>query len=622
MLRTRLFLYLTPFAVILLGIGVYAIVLFARLASSVDDSVTNTYQGFTAASAMSLALAGMDREVSWVIAGPRSGDKGNPAESPKRSIDQNAFSEHRKQFEASLALLLKASTLPGEMDLTRQVATNYQAFLKAVDTIGSTNSSSTNSPGNPRNVYEQAVVPSGQMMNLLLEKIHDLNHRAMLETSQNIRAITREVTRLMIIGTVFALLFSAYAGYRLSRSILQPIQLLTQATRELGEGRLGQLVPVASRDEVGELALAFNKMAAQLQEYRQSTSEKIVRVHRTMETTLASFPDPIFVLSKEGSIELKNPAADDLVSSLQLKGQLPDRLQAIARKTLESGENFLPNSFKEVISFRIRAEDKFFLPRVLAMRSKENALFGVAVVLYDVTRFRLLDAAKTDLVATVSHELKSPLTSVRMVLHILLEKTVGALTAKQDELLKAARNDTERLLRILNDLLDLARLDEGHAGLRKEPVAPSELLAGVLQEMTDKFTAKNLNVNFIVEPDLPAVMVDRQRINHVFTNLMSNAIKHSPVDGEILLRAKPSENNEVEFSITDQGPGIPEEYHSRIFERFFRVPGQAKSGAGLGLSIAREITVAHGGHIGVKLEPPGEGCTFYVVLRNDLPSAL
>ena len=195
----------------------------------------------------------------------------------------------------NLDLLLKASTLPGEMDLTRQVATNYQAFLKAVDTIGS-----TNSPENQRQVYEQEVVPSGQMMNLLLEKIHDLNHQAMLETSQNIRTITRDVTRLMIIGTVIALLFSAYAGYQLSRSILQPIQLLTQATRELGEGRLGQLVPVATRDEVGELALAFNKMAAQLQEYRQSTSEKIVRVHRTMETTLASFPDPIFVLNKEG----------------------------------------------------------------------------------------------------------------------------------------------------------------------------------------------------------------------------------------------------------------------------------------------------------------------------------
>jgi signal transduction histidine kinase len=612
MLRTRLFLYLTPFAVILLGIGIYAIVLFARLASSVDASVTDNYQSFTAASAMSLALAEMDREVSRVAAGPRPGDKNNPVETPKRSIDQNAFSERRKQFDANLALLFKASTLPGEMDLTRQVATNYQAFLKAVDAIGS-----TNSPESQRQAYEQEVVPSGQMLNLLLEKIHDLNHQTMMETSQNIRTITREVAYLMIIGTVVALLFSAYAGYRLSRSILLPVQLLTQATRELGEGRLGQLVPVATRDEVGQLALAFNKMAAQIQEYRQGTLEKIVRIHRTVETTLATFPDPIFLLNKEGAIELKNPAADGLVSSLQLKGQLPDRLQAIARNTLASGENFLPNSFKEVISYRIGSEDRFFLPRVLAMRSKDNTLFGAAVVLYDVTRFRLLDSAKTDLVATVSHELKSPLTGVQMGLYILLKKTVGALTPKQDELLQAARNETERLLRILNDLLDFARLSEGNAGLRKEPVAPSELLAGVLQEMADKFTAKGLNVNFIVEPDLPAVLVDRQRINHVFTNLISNAIKHSPVDGEILLRAKPAENNDVEFSITDQGPGIPEEYHSRIFERFFRVPGQSKSGAGLGLSIAREITMAHGGHIGVKLEPPGEGCTFYVVLGTD-----
>jgi signal transduction histidine kinase len=337
-----------------------------------------------------------------------------------------------------------------------------------------------------------------------------------------------------------------------------------------------------------------------------------------METTLASFPDPVFVLNKEGTIELKNPAADGLASSLQLKGQLPDRLQAIARKTLDRGENFLPTSFKEAISYRIGGEDKFFLPRVLAMRSKEDALFGAAVVLYDVTRFRILDAASTDLVAMAGNELKGPLTNVRMVLHILLEKTVGALTPKQDELLKAARNNTDRLLRILNDLLDFARVDEVNTGLRKEPVAPSELLAGALQEMANKFTAKNLNVNFIVEPDLPPVLVDRQCINHVFTNLISNAIEHSPDNGEIILRAKPAENQDVEFSITDQGPGIPEEYHSRIFQRFFRVPGQTESGAGVGLSIAREITVAHGGHIGVQLVPTGGGCTFYVVLGSNV----
>jgi len=610
MLRARLFLYLLPFVVILLAGGAYAIVLFARLANSVDASVTNSYQSFTAASAMSLALAGMDREVSWVAAGAQAGEKNNLLVYPKRNVDKNAFAQHQKRFEENLDLLLKASTLPGEMALSRQVATNYQAFLKAANSI-----SSLDLPENQRQVYERNVVPNGQMINSLLEKIHDLNHQAILATSQNIRGFNREVTGFMIAGTVIALFFSAYAGYQLSRSILRPIQLLTRATRELGEGNLDQPVPVNTQDELGELAVAFNKMAAQLQEYRQSTTEKIVRLHRTMETTLASFPDPIFVLDQEGRIELKNPAADGLLSGLQLTGQLPERLQAIARNALASGENFLPNSFEDAMTYRLGGEDKFFLPRILAMRGKDEALFGVAVVLYDVTRFRLVDAAKTDLVATVSHELKSPLTSVRMALHILLEKTVGALTPKQDELLTAARNDTERLLRILNDLLDLARLEEGNAALRLEPVAPADLLAVVMKEMVDKVTVKNLNVNCVVDPDLPAVPVDRQRINHVFSNLVSNAIKHSPVNGEITLTAGPAENQGVEFSVTDQGSGIPEEYHTRIFERFFRVPGQAKTGAGLGLSIAREITLSHGGRIGVR-SPPGQGATFYVILKG------
>ncbi len=611
MLRTRLFLYLTPCVVILLAIGAYTIVLCARLANVVDASVTNSYQTFTAASAMSLALSGMDREVSWVVQGSRVGDKNNPVEYPKRFIDKNAFSQNQKSFDENLALLLQAGTLPGEMALTRQVATNYQAFLKAVDTI-----SSLDSPGNQRQVYEKEVVLSGQRLNLLLGEIHDLNHKAMMGTSQHIRIITQEVTHLMIFGVVLTLLFSAYAGYQLGRSILEPIQLLTPATRELSEGRLDKPVPVTTQDELGGLVQAFNKMAAQLQEFRQSTTEKIVRLHRTMEATLASFPDPIFVLNKEGRIESKNPAAESLASGLHLESQLPDKLQAIARDTLASGENFLPDSFNEVITYKINDVDKYFLPRMLAMRNKEDALFGVAVVLYDVTRFRLLDATKTDLVETVSREIKNPLTSVRMALQLLLEKTFGTLTQKQDELLQAARNDTEQLLRTLNDLLELARLEEGSDSLRKEPVAPGELLTGAMKEMADKFSARGLNVNFMVDPDLPAVPVDRQRINYVFTSLLSNAIKHSPANGEIILGARLIKNNAVEFNVTDHGPGIPEEYHTRIFDRFFRVPGQPQSGVGLGLSIAREIVVSHGGQIGVK-SASGQGCSIFVVLKSN-----
>lgn len=603
LLRNRLFLYLTPLVVILLGLGVYIIVLLAHLASRVEASMANEYQGLTATATMNLALVRMDREVSWLAA--------KPAPTLKHSFDPSAFLEYQTNFDANLALLLKASTLPGEMVMTWQVATNYQTFLKAVYKIGSLNSLE-----GQRQVYEQEVAPSEQATHLQLEEIHDLNHQALLETSRNIRTINWEVAALTIISTIIALLISAYAGYQFNNSILQPVQLLTQATRELGEGKLSQLVPVARRDEVGELALAFNKMAAQLQGYRQNASEQIVRIHRTMETTLASFPDPIFVLNKEGAIELKNPAADDLVSKLRLNNQLPEGLPAIAKNALASGNNFLPESFKELISYRLGGTDKYFLPRALVLRSKENALFGVAVALYDVTRFRLVDAAKTDLVTMIGRELKGPLAGLRTVLQLLLGKNAGALTPKQEDLLKSARNDTDRLLQLLTDQLDLARLDDVNAGLRKEPVAPSALLAGALQEMAGKFSAKGLNVNCIVEPDLPPVWVDRQRIHHVFTSLISNAIKHSPVSGEIILRAKPAENKDVEFSVTDQGHGIPEEYHNRIFQRFFRVPGQTEAGAGLELFIAKEITVAHGGQIGVKSEP---ACTFYVILRNEAP---
>jgi signal transduction histidine kinase len=597
MLRTRLFINLLPFVVMVLAIGLYAIALFSKLGRSVDTSVTGNYRSIIAAQAMGLELAALEKE-AWFYAGtPRAGAQ--------------PFVEHQKRFEDNLALQARSSSTPQETALTQTLSSHYQELKRAMGKL-----LPTTPPSTQRSIYEQAIVPQVLAINKLLEQIRDLNQMSLLATSQNIENITRRVTRLMIAGIVIALIISAYACYQLSRAILKPIQALTRATRELSEGNLGQPVPVTSRDELGELAVAFNKMAARLQEYRLSTTEKIVSLHRIMETTLASFPDPIFVLNKQGEIELKNPAAQELQSALQLDGALPPRLQALARRTVEKGEDFLPNSFKEVSWHRLGQTDKFFLPRILAMHDKQGAFSGVAVVLYDVTRFRLLDSAKTNLVATVSHELKTPLTGLRMGLHILLEKTVGELNPKQEELLQASRDDTERLLKILNDLLDLTRLDEGYTDLRMEKISPGELLEGVGREMEDQAAMKGLKINRTVEPNLPSVSVDRQRITHVFTNLIGNAIKHSPERSEISLRARAYNGEDVAFSVADQGPGIPEEYQSRIFDRFFRVPGQTKTGAGLGLSIAREITVAHGGRIGVT-SAPGRGSTFYVVLKGE-----
>jgi signal transduction histidine kinase len=151
--------------------------------------------------------------------------------------------------------------------------------------------------------------------------------------------------------------------------------------------------------------------------------------------------------------------------------------------------------------------------------------------------------------------------------------------------------------------------------LRKENVAPVELLQTTAREVAEAAATHGLKLTCETAPELPAVSVDRQRIQHVFSNLVNNAIKHSPAGGQIVLRAASLNGNGVQFSISDQGPGVPEEFQTRIFDRFFRIPGQTKTGAGLGLSIAREITVAHGGRIGVK-SSPGQGTSFFVVLKS------
>jgi len=595
MLRTRLLLNLLPFVVMLLATGVYAMILFSRLTRSLDTAIAENYRGVVATRRMLSALTEMDRGV-WASATTTEGGDlklGDPL----------------KHFETDLSLQLGNTSLPGERELNQQLAASFQAFTNALVGLGS-----LHDPASRHRLYEGELVPNLLKMKVFLDKILDLNEQAILATSQKTRAITRDVRRMMVIGMVIALVISAYGSYQLSQLVLRPIQMVTTATHQLGEGDLDQTVPVLSRDELGQLALAFNRLATQLREYRQSTTAEIVRLDRIMETTLASFPDPVFVLNKAASIELSNPAAVELTSGLGLNGRLPARLDALARKTLASGQHFLPHSFSEILSYRVNGMEKFFLPRVLTMRDKQEALYGVAVVLYDVTRFRLLDAAKTDLVATVSHELKSPLTSVRMALHILLEQTVGALPPKQEELVQTASNDTERLLRILNDLLDLAKLEGGNAELHRENIMPEELVQTMVAEAMDNVTVKGLRLGSAVNPDLPPVSVDRQRISHVFSNLISNAIKHSPPGGQIVVRAERAEDTGVLFSVIDEGPGVPEEYQTRIFDRFFRVPGQRKQGAGLGLSIAREITLAHGGRIGVR-SSPGHGATFYIVLE-------
>jgi signal transduction histidine kinase len=466
-----------------------------------------------------------------------------------------------------------------------------------------------------RTLYDNQVVPRTLALNRQLERIREATRENIFATGKTIQNSTRTITSLLILGLTVAVLISFYASFKLGKAILKPIQTLTHAARGIGEGKLDLTVPVLSQDELGELATTFNRMAAQLSEYRQGINEQIVRLHHTMEAALASFSDPVFILDTSGRIELKNRAAQELSAQLALDAALPPKLADAATGVIRGQRDFVPDSFNEVLALRVNEREKSFLPRIHLMRDPGGKPVGAAVVLHDVTRFRLLDDAKTNLVATVSHELKTPLTSVRMVLHMLLEKSLGPLTGRQNELIQTARRDSERLLRILDALLDIARLETGAASLTRQPVTPADLVKAIAEEARRNAVPQGFKITTDVQGGLPAVAVDRQQIGHVFHNFISNAIKHSPPGASIAINAVADDDNTgVQFTVRDEGTGIAEEFQGRIFDRFYRVPGQAKAGVGLGLSIAREIVVAHGGRVGVRSQL-GQGSEFYFVLE-------
>ena len=254
-----------------------------------------------------------------------------------------------------------------------------------------------------------------------------------------------------------------------------------------------------------------------------------------------------------------------------------------------------------------------FLPRILPIRDNQGDTVGAAILLEDVTRFRLLDEVKNNLVATVSHELKNPLTSIRLALHLLLEETLGPLSPKQLELLVDARDNAERLLVMINNLLDLARLEQGRSQLHMRPERPAALLRAAAESFQSRAADQRIELLVDAADDLPPVAADAEQFQHALQNLLDNALVHTLPGGRITVAAR-RHDGIIAISVADTGSGIPAQWLPFVFERYFRVPGEAsRGGSGLGLAIVREIVIAHGGEITCE-SWPGKETTFRMTL--------
>jgi NtrC-family two-component system sensor histidine kinase KinB len=595
-MKKRIFLGLIPILIVFVAIGIYAVWLFAELGGRIDVILRENYQSVLAGQQMKEALERMDSGLSFALAAEQ--------ERGKKMFDENV-----PLFKKGLDLELNNITLPGEGEIARKIRDDEEKYLTLAADFWQTPDLAAK-----RSKYFPDLLPLFTQIKNNAQAVIQMNQENMVQSDHNAQELSRSSTRTMIVLLAVGIAAAIIFGFGLLRAILNPIRTLTSVSRELGEGNLDQIVPVSSKDELGELADAFNKLAGRLRAYRQITTDQILQARQMTEITFSAFPDPIVALSLDGKVTFSNPAAEKLLQSLDAEYGLPVAVQEEVSEVLKGGPDFLPTTFDRAVPVRIGDQEAFLLARIIGMKDEQGHLFGAAVVLQDVTRFRLLDEVKTNLVSTVSHELKTPLTSVRMGLYLLLEEKIGSLNPKQTELLLAARDDADRLLRMINDLLDLARLESGQVGQRFETISPKALIENIVSDLQPLVEASDSRLETQVEKNIPNVSVDVRRIGHVFSNFVSNAARHSKPGEPVVLSVK-GHGGSVRFSVLDQGPGIPIEYQSRIFDRFFRIPGgNGKTGIGLGLAIAREIVVAHGGAVGVQ-SVPGKGSEFYF----DLP---
>jgi PAS domain S-box-containing protein len=618
-LRQRLLLPLAPSLVLLAILGGASIVLLDRVSKRIDLILRENYDSISAMAGLNEALERIDSSFMFAVLG---------GEQKARE----AYAKNWKSYEKNLEIERKNITiLPREQELFDELVeltTRYRQtgdrFFSGRPTRPQRERAYLGEKGNP-GLLEQFT-----SIKKVAEEISQLNEQNMYAASDQAQRTARNAIIAYGLGLAVAAVLAGLLGWRTARSILEPIQDVTRSARAIGTGDLLQVLTVPTKDELGELAEAFNRMSRQLRDYRRSHLSRLLRAQRTSQATIDSFSDPILVIDPDGNVEMANPAARRLfgITAPEVDGIQesptppapgthwvpPPSLVNPLRESLHNLRPYLTQAFDETVTFRLGGEERAYLPQIFPIRDPYGGSLGAAVVLSDVTRFRLLDQMKSDLVATVSHELKTPLTSVRLVLHLLLEETVGPLTPKQVELLVDARDNAERLLTMIEHLLALARLEQARDALTIHSESPADLLRAAAD--TARPRAEDRHVTLVVEADdeLPRVAVDPLRLEQALNNILDNALAYTPTGGRITLSAAHVDDQHVRLSVSDTGPGIPAQYLPHVFERFFRIPGQSTpQGTGLGLAIVREIVTTMRGKVSCE-SSPGQGATFHLLL--------
>jgi two-component system, NtrC family, sensor histidine kinase KinB len=595
---------------VLLGlVFALAVVNLLSLGRASDAILKENYRSILAAENMIEAVERQDSGVLLILFG-------------ERAPGLSQFEEKTGEVRRWLELARGNVTLPGEAEQVERIGADYAAYLATVRRVSGQGAEASAAAARPQ-LYREVVFPDFLRVRADCLELRRMNEEAMTAASQRAARVGEEAVWSTVFGASFALLTALALGLFLSERLTRPLRRMTEAVGRIARADYSDRVEVETGDELGVLAAKFNTMIVELARFHELNIGQVLAEKQKLESVLGSIEDGLVVLGRELEVTDLNRAAAELfgVEQERARGRalaeiLRDRrVLSLVEGTARTGTPPEIAEDERYLTVQRGERASHYSFGITAIRPNGGAPAGVVLLLRDVTRLKEVERLKSEFVMAASHELRTPLTGIGMSIDLLLEQVASQLSPRQRELLQAAHEEVSRLRVLVDELLDLSRIESGSIQLEPAAVRVAEVVRrihtifeGQLEEKGATLVLEGLDL-------LPAAWSDAAKITWVFTNLVSNSLRYLTPGGWIRVFGR-VEGAEIRLSVADNGPGIPPGDRLRVFERFERVKGR-KGGTGLGLAISREIVRAHGGRIWVEASgPPGATISFTLPLAH------
>lgn len=455
--------------------------------------------------------------------------------------------------------------------------------------------------------------------------IESLNQQAIIRKNETAQNTAEDATIwLTVIFTVIAIISFTFVT-NFPSVIANPIRTLLGGITDIANKNYKSRIHLKQNDEFGELAASFNTMAARLEEYESSNLAHILFEKKRIEAIINNMHDPVIGLDEQKRVLFVNGEAlqvtglaekDMIGRPVQDIAVTNDLVRSLITELLQPGKEE-HHTTKEPLKIYADGKESFFEKDILKIYSPagstERQVIGYVIILKNITLFKELDFAKTNFIATVSHELKTPISSIKMSLQLLEDERIGSTNTEQKQLVQNIRDEADRLLKITGELLNMTQVETGKMQLNIQPANAKDIVQYAVEAVKTTAEQKNISIDTFVPGNLPQVMADKEKTAWIITNLLSNAVHYSYDNNRVLLNVQ-QVNDAIQFTVQDFGKGIDAGYIDRIFDRYYKVPGSRKDGTGLGLAISKDFIEAQGGNITVSSET-GVGSIFTVMLK-------